>query len=75
MPNINSGATSPHQIMTIEIFHKDVYGKKTTYVVNKKQAEIIQCLTGCKTLRPQDITALQCLGHEIKVVPNPAYQE
>lgn len=51
--------------MRIIITHKNVYGNDTMYIQDQAIRNTVSLLTGCTTIRPRDIKALQSLGHEI----------
>lgn len=45
--------------------HKQNYGNDMIYICDPVVAQQVSRLTGCRTLRPQDIEALTMLGHEV----------
>ena len=51
--------------MQIGVNIRSVYGSELTYISNPQIQEIIERLTGRKTLTDIDIISLKQLGHEI----------
>tara|TARA_R100000306_G_scaffold47337_1_gene45118 strand:+ start:35 stop:214 length:180 start_codon:yes stop_codon:yes gene_type:complete len=51
--------------MQIGVNVKSVYGSELTYISNPQIQEIIERLTGRKTLTDTDIMSLEALGHEV----------
>jgi len=48
--------------MFIEYYKKNVYGNEMMYIKDEKQKNVVQTLTGKKTVNNDDINALQSLG-------------
>ncbi len=53
--------------MTIKLAVKQVYGKPLIYCLDKQQAEILERLTGKKTLDRKDIECLLALGLSVNL--------
>jgi hypothetical protein len=56
---------------TIEAYIRNAYGEERVYLTDKDQAAAISVLTGCKTLTPLHIRALERLGFEVEFVAEP----
>lgn len=55
--------------MTIEYYHKDVYGNDLIYLVDSTASRCIHQLTGKKTLSQKDMNALSGLGiNQVEVI-------
>ena len=55
---------------TIRFYCRDHYGRQHRYPLD--HAEAIERLTGCKTLRDSDMSALRQLGFEFQEVVRPS---
>jgi len=57
--------------MKIQVYLRTNYGARHIYVHGEDTARDIEVLTRKRTLTEGQLTALQLLGHEIEVIPDP----
>lgn len=57
--------------VTIKVYTKEVYGKMLIYMVDTKESQAVQRLTGNKTISQGEISMLKTLGVNFEqVLPN-----
>lgn len=53
--------------MKIQCYKKTIYGITRIYIIDKEISDVIEILTGNKTLSRSQIEALKALGHVILI--------
>lgn len=56
----------------IQVYTRNVYGTLKVYPANAEQGRLLTLLTGCKTLEPRHLGALEGLGFAIEQVSDTA---